>query len=48
MAVYAPTNDASEDDKDKFYEQPQKVIDKIPHTILLVGNWKQARMKRVK
>ena len=30
IQVYAPTNDANEDDKDIFNEQLQKVIDKTP------------------
>lgn len=30
IQIYAPTEDASEQDKDKFYEQVQDIIDKTP------------------
>ena len=37
IQVYAPTNDADEDDKESFYDQLQKVVDKTPrHDILLL------------
>lgn len=41
VQVYAPTNDADEEAKDFFYEQVQKVIDKIPRhdIVILMGDW---------
>ena len=51
--VYAPTNDADDEAKDFFYEQVQKVIDKIPkHDIAILmrdwneKSWRPARWRR--
>ena len=30
VQIYAPTNDASDEDKDAFYSRLQGVIDKLP------------------
>jgi len=41
VQVFAPTNDAKEEAKDVFYEQVQKVLDKIPKhdIVILMGDW---------
>jgi len=41
VQVYAPTNNAEEKAKDVFYEQVQKVLDKIPKhdIVILMGDW---------
>ena len=37
IQVYAPMNEANDEDKDNFYEQPQTVVDSVhKHDILLV------------
>jgi len=41
IQVYAPTKEADDEVKDDFYEQLQKIVDKVPrHDMLLViGDW---------
>jgi len=48
VQVYAPTNDAEEEEKDVLYEQVQKVLDKIPKhdIVILMGDWNGWRSTR--
>ena len=41
VAVYAPTADAADNDKDSFYDQLQLTIDKIPlgDMLIVAGDW---------
>jgi len=41
VQVYAPINDTEKEAKDVFYEQVQKVLDKIPKhdIVILMGDW---------
>lgn len=41
IQVYAPTNEAEDQEKDDFYKQLQKIVDKVHcHDMLLVvGDW---------
>jgi hypothetical protein len=41
LNVHAPTEDKTDDIKDRFYEQPEQLFDKFPkhHTKMLLGNF---------
>ena len=40
VQVYAPTSDYDDSEIEKFYDQPQNVIDQTPKIILVVqGHW---------
>ena len=46
--MYAPDHDVEEEAKDDFYDQLQKVTDRISkHDILIImGGWRVARARR--
>jgi hypothetical protein len=46
MNMHAPTEDKSDDTKDSFHKELQRLLDQFPHMKLLLGGFSKRSRKR--